>query len=247
MENEKRFVFYEYLLFFWQKKWVLLLLPIILAAAAALVSLMNVKGYEGKVNFYTSSLNINDELTDNELIENMYKDKIDDNVMFSAKVLRKSRVQFKVIGTNKDSVEKQLEFLRIDFSERLVNAFNLRKNLTEKKLNNFTKQLTSNENEKEKINAIKWDQLTESEKVDVAQAMTKRADIIAEFTRDINANEKDLALAEEPIVYGESIEKNKGNVVGNTIVGFISGLFLSILILMLWKYITFAREQGYND
>ncbi|MGV3466806.1 MAG: hypothetical protein ACO1OT_16140 [Heyndrickxia sp.] len=247
MPEEKRYVLYEYLLFFWRKKWLLISIPIIITILVATVSLMIGRGYEGKVTFYTAELK-KGENTDPDVIQSDYKLK-DSKQALDVKVVNGKRVQFTITGDNKDSIRQSLNQISTDFQKQLMNEYDVSKSLTENNIKTYQEELKKYEGTFDNINQyINEDKLSQDQLLMQYDSTSKSADFVGDFASKIKSMKNDLAFYEKPKELGSQINKQNGNVLPNSIIGFVFSFFIMVLVLMLWKYIEEARKaRKYND
>ncbi|KZZ85022.1 hypothetical protein [Bacillus sp. SJS] len=239
---EKRDYLYEYLMYFWKKKWLIVGIPVVAAILAYGLSIAVSKGYEGKANFYTSTTK-SDYLTDPELLESVYQEKFGDKLKIE--VLGQSKVEFSVKGKDKASVEDLLNKASEEYNAELLKEYNERYALTENKQKKYEKRLESVEKSysvmSDKIQSDNGN-LNSEELTILADAVSKEEKLISDYDDSIEGNKTDLLLFKEPKMLSKEVAKQDNNAKANAIVGFILGLFLTLLGLMLAKYIGDARR-----
>ncbi|MGD7006953.1 hypothetical protein [Metabacillus sp. 84] len=244
---EKRDYLYEYLVYFWKKKWLIVGIPLAAALLAYGLSIVSSSGYEGSAKFYTSEM-ISDYLTDPELLQKEYGGKYDDKVQVD--VLGQYKVEFSVSGEDKASVEKVLNEASAEYFQSLEDEAEIIKSGTEEKRARNQELLET----AEKSYEVMSERLqNDSENLDSEQ-MAIMSDAIAKLDKQIGlytdtvlGTEKDLNFYEEPDILSQTVSKEDSNSKANALVGFIMGLFLTLLGLMLAKYLQEARKARIDD
>jgi|SRR5690606_39268418 len=243
MAEEKRFILFEYLMFFWKKKWFLISFPILLSVVVAVVSMLVPRSYEGKVAFYIAALN-KEEFKDPNIF--LSKDYIPDDIPnLSGNVIGPKRVQFTIKGNNKEEVESSIERIADIFYTKLIDEYTTRKKQTENDLEFFNRRLKQQEQRKENIsNKINFDEIeTAIDLINALNTDSNSEELIQEYGLKVNRMKNDLAAFEEPGEYFRTVKKEDNQLLSNSVLAFIVGIFLSILILMLWKYMVYAKGQ----
>ncbi|MBS2970707.1 hypothetical protein J9317_18345 [Metabacillus sp. KIGAM252] len=239
---EKRDYLYEYLMYFWKKKWLIIGIPVAVAILAYGLSIAVSKGYEGNSNFFTATLK-SDYLTDPELLESVYQEKYGKKLKIE--VLGQSKVEFSVKGKDKASVENLLNKASAEYIGELKNEYNSRLDLTENKLAAYEDRLKSVEKSygvmSDKLQTD-FENLNSEELTTLSDAIAKEEKLISDYDDSIQGMKTDILQFEKPLMQSKEVAKQDNNAKANAIVGFILGLFLTLLGLMLSKYIGDARR-----
>lgn len=246
MQEQKNYVLYEYLSFFWRKKVLLIAIPIIIAVLAALLSvLLGNKGYEGNALFYTSSINT-DKLTDPDLVQDRYQEMVKGNTV-DVKVPQGQRVRLEVSGSDRGKVEADLNSIADDFSNELNKEYERRKGITEEYINVFKQRLKEVEGTNDGLEGVDYEALSDEQQAKIAEASATKEDLINKYETKIKSMRTDLLFFEKPELVSKTVEKQNGNLKANAIIGFAVGLFFTVLFLMLWKYTSEARVARKHD
>lgn len=245
MSDQKEYVFYKNLKFFWEKKWVLLIVPIIISLIAAAFSLFSDREYIGKAVFYTSTIDKADLTVPAHMNEKYKVHNSDLEAVFS--VLQSKRVQIKVVGDNQNDVSEELKQLSNVYLTDLEKEYQHRYDLTQETINEYQEKLDDSEKHLNKyyaaIEAVEDEVVPDTE---LLSALATKEQIIYEYLTKINRMETDLVFFEEPKLLDETITQSDNYLVQNTVISFVLSFFLTLLGLMLWRYIREAR-RAMND
>ncbi|MFD5850727.1 hypothetical protein AADC60_24820 [Cytobacillus pseudoceanisediminis] len=243
-EDKKRFVLYEYLMYFWKRKHYFLIVPIItmLLAGGAVYFLKKDMPYTGQAVVYTGGVTSPD-LTRENNIAARFPDEENLEIFVSSK-----QVKFTKIGNNADEVKENLEKVTRKYEEDLIENFEGRIEASEvylKSLENrvivLNKAIESYKQDLEKgLDPDQYELVTnlwiESEKeLSEAEATAHR------MRSDIEFFEK-----EEPKILSENVTQSKTYFKEGAAIGLILGLVLTVLLLALMKYLSEGRRY-YND
>lgn len=238
---EKRpFVLYEYLRFFWQRKWWFLVVPlatIVLTVIAGRLLLQGEK-YTGKAVVFTGSIDVK-ELTDPKNIEAKFPEVKNLDVV----VPEEQYVQITVKGDDEQDVSRELKLVvseysqelkrhsqeRIDVTTKYLHALEERERALQQKVDYYSEQIQSGRLNPEQLNDIS-DLLVESE------------NNLTEVMERVNRIRGNLVFYEKPAVLSETVAKSKTYTGQLMAVGLVLGLFLTVVWLVLWKYILDARR-----
>jgi capsular polysaccharide biosynthesis protein len=240
-DNKERFVLYEYLLFFWKKKWLFVILPIVTLLIGALLSTLQSANYTGKAIVYVGDLN--GGIKDPGLVQKKFSD-LDKDISLNVKVDQPDQITFTVKGDDKDKVEEVLGSIKTkyynDLSKKSETILQItddgiklkreRAKILDDILKTFSAQIeTGNLDEEEQARLVEYE------------------DNLLELTESILRMEKDLETFEQPEIIKEEVNSDPKNVRTNMILGFVAGIFLTILTLIVWKYILNARRFYNHD
>jgi uncharacterized protein involved in exopolysaccharide biosynthesis len=241
VHEEKRFVLYNYIVFFWKKKWLFLLLPLITLVLAFVLSMLQPVEYQGRTIIYTGDLKESE--TDPEVIKNLYKDNAN-GVDFSVEVFERGQLVFTVTGDHPSKVKDSISKISEKHFDVLNEKYDEIIKITQEGIDRKEKHLESlNE-----LTALYKDQLTDNALSDEEQSrMTELQLASVEIEEQIDNMNKDIALFEKPQQLDTTVTESGRNQKPILVLGFVSGLFLSLLTLILWKYIEEARRYRKND
>lgn len=247
MSEEKEYLFFKNLEFIWSKKWILLIIPIVIALIVSAISLLGDREYVGKAVYYTSSLD-DKELTDPDFMETKYITGSEDvEIKFS--VVSRGKVQVKVVGDNKEDVQSKLTSLGTQYFEDLQGSYNFIYEETEKSLKNYQENLEIVEPLNEKIIEATEElegQEFSDEYIELLNSAVINQELVLEYENGIYRKNVDLYKFDEPKLLSEEITKSDNYLVQNMVISFALSFFLTLLGIMLWRYIREAR-RALND
>ncbi|KZE64215.1 hypothetical protein AWM68_14025 [Fictibacillus phosphorivorans] len=241
MHEEKRYVLYDYLVFFWNKKWWFLLLPLITLGLAFLISMMQPVEYQGRTILYTGDLD--DSETDPEVIKHLYKDDLKGNRL-SVEVFERGQLVFTITGNNSAQVSDVISSISKKHSNVLNEKYNKRILSTKEKMQKKEKHLES----LNKLTDVYGERLNEgSLSPEEESRMTELQLASIELEQQIDNNKKDIEFFEKPQQLATTVVESGRNQKPILMLGLVAGVFLSLLTLILWKYIEDARRYRKND
>ncbi|MCM3410112.1 hypothetical protein [Metabacillus litoralis] len=247
MSEQKEYLFYKNLKFIWSKKWILLIIPIVIALIVSAVSLLGDREYVGKAVYYTSTLD-EKELTDPDFMEPKYITGTEDvEIKFS--VVSRGKVQIKVVGDNKEEVQSKLTSLGTQYFEDLQGSYNFIYEETEKSLKNYQENLEIVEPLNEKIieatEALEGQEISDKY-IELLNSAVINQELLLEYENGVYRKTVDLKMFDEPELLSEEITKSDNYLVQNMVISFALSFFLTLLGIMLWRYIREAR-RALND
>ncbi|HZH62230.1 MAG TPA: hypothetical protein VEY70_22225 [Metabacillus sp.] len=247
MSEQKEYLFYKNLEFIWRKKWTLLIIPIIIALIVSAFSFFGSREYVGKAIYYTSSLKL-DNLTDSDLLNEKYTTDTE-NVEADFSVISGRRVQIKVVGDNKNDVQSKLTSLGNKYFEDLQENYNFLYTETEKSLKNYEQNLENvkplNEKYDNALKAMEGQEISDAY-LELLNSAVSMKELILEYENGAYRKNVDLTLFEEPKLVSKEITKSDNYLVQNMVISFALSFFLTLLGIMLWRYIREAR-RALND
>ncbi|PGT81082.1 hypothetical protein [Bacillus sp. AFS040349] len=247
MSEQKEYLFYKNLKFIWSKKWILLIIPIVIALIVSAISLLGDREYVGKAFFYTSSLD-RDELTDDDLLNNKYITGTED-VEINFSVVSRGKVQIKIVGNNKEDVQSKLTSLGTQYLEDLQEEHKFLYDATDKSLKSYQQNLEIIEPLNEKIieatEALEG-QETSDKYIELLNSAVTNQQLLLEYENGVYRKDVDLKMFEKPELLSEEITKSDNYLVQNMVISFALSFFLTLLGIMLWRYIREAR-RALND
>lgn len=241
MHEEKRYVLYDYLVFFWKKKWWFLILPLITLGLAFLISMMQPMEYQGRTILYTGDLNGSE--TDPEVVKHLYKDDVKGNNL-SVEVFERGQLVFTVTGKNSSKVKDVISTIRKKHFNVLNEEYDEIISRTEEGMQTKEQHLDS----LNKLTALYTKQMNEDTLSPEEESRMTELQIVAnEIEQQIDKNKKDIAMYEKPQQLDMTIAESSRNQKPILALGLVLGLFLSLVSLILWKYIEEARRYRRND
>ncbi|MEH7482344.1 hypothetical protein V7157_14930 [Neobacillus drentensis] len=251
-EEKRKFVLYEYLLYFWKRKWFFVIIPLIttILIASAVYVMKNDKKYTGEALVFTGSVNAK-ELTNPNNIKADYKG-LDD--VF---VPEKGQVKFTIHGNSEKQVSKDLKRITKDFNTKLVENATLRKKISQEYLLKLDKRVKVLEEDLASYNkkldddyiAVDPGSVTGTSYKEVSDLVIVESDL--ELTRAgerANSIRGDINLFEQPKVLSKPhVYPAKTYLPESIAIGIILGLVLTVALLMLLKYLGDARRYYKHD
>ncbi|MFE8701703.1 hypothetical protein ACFYKX_13950 [Cytobacillus sp. FJAT-54145] len=248
-EEKNKYVLYEYLLFFWKKKWFFLIIPAIttVLVVGAIYAFNNDKPYTGKLLFYTGSLDSQDLTHPNNIMAKFNGELKGTLDVF---VSEKGQVKFTVKGDSQDEVESDMELVKQVYTTDLMANY-------QKRLDASMVHLELLEERVPALEAIIEDykeKLLSEEETLAPDELTSLSSLINETEEELTkAAERahkmrgDIAFFEQPKVLSESVTKTKTYLKESIAVGVLLGLVLTVALLVLLKYLGFARRYYKHD
>ncbi|WP_059171909.1 hypothetical protein [Bacillus sp. FJAT-27445] len=242
MAEEKRYILYEYLSYFWKRKWLFVIIPLALAvllAAAVYVVKADNRGYIGEAKVFTGSVNER-ELTDPDVIKANYQDVKGLDIFVS----EKSKVKFTVKAKSKSETEQVLDQVTKQYLGDLEKNAQLRIDLTTEELIPLEKRvdvLTSNLAfyKKRLANDPKMDLTREEDYLELIGKSEEELTRAAERTKKMRG---DIKLFSYPQILPSEVHQAKSYIPESLAIGIILGLILTAALLILMKYLSDARR-----
>jgi Chain length determinant protein len=241
VHEEKRFVLYDYLVFFWNKKLWFLILPLITLGLAFLISMMQPVQYQGRTILYTGDLKGSE--TDPEVIKHQYKNDVKDNNL-AVEVFERGQLVFTVTGSNSAEVNNDISSITKKHYKVLDEEYDEIISRTENGMETKEQHLDS----LNKLTALYTKQMEEDTLSSEEESRMTELQIVAkEIEQQIDNNKKDIAMYEKPQKLDTTVVESGRNQKPILALGLVAGLFLSLISLVLWKYIEDARRYRKND
>ncbi|MFT4414439.1 Wzz/FepE/Etk N-terminal domain-containing protein [Fredinandcohnia humi] len=242
--EKKQFVLYEYLMFFWKKKWFFLLFPIIFMLLGALVSQFVLKDdpYTGKATIYTGAIT-SKGLTDPVNVESKYADQLENPL--SASVPQNNYVSIKITGTDRDSIEKDLDTVTTGIMKDLTGQYEIRYDITDTYIKSLEERVTALEEQSEKYNdlLVNDGNLTVEEIDYYTQVLIDTDEELTEVMSTLQRIKGDLAFFEAPSLASSNVGAADTYLKESLAIGVILGLLFALGFLMLWKYLFDAKRH----
>ncbi|ESU34209.1 hypothetical protein G3A_02305 [Bacillus sp. 17376] len=245
-EEKKRFVLYEYLLYFWKHKNYFLLIPILttLLIAGVVYALKGNDGYTGTAFVYTGSI----ETPDLTSPKNLEADFEKINPKVDVFVSGKRNVKITLKGKSKAKVENDLKEMVSEYYKRLDEQYD--KQLVASVPYVF--DLEASYKAKEKVLEHYMDKLEEqistpSQYNDTKELIIKTEESIAEEKAIVHRMMGTISFFEPPEVLNKETTKADTYLKESIAAGLILGFVLAFAILILLKYIEDARRYYNKD
>lgn len=197
------------------------------------------KPYEGQALFFIGSVN-SPQLGNQNTILALFSEEIQNNIddLF---VSEKGQVKVKVSGNSQQEVQGYVDEIVGVYFKELEEAAKIRIDLTNESIEKYK------EREKDLVNIIGlYNKKLESENVEMTETYTDLLLIseqeLSNTTLRIKNMETDVKLFENPLVLSTSVTKDKTYTKEAIAIGIILGLLLTVVLLMLMKYIGDARR-----
>ncbi|MFO1444384.1 hypothetical protein KDN24_14490 [Bacillus sp. Bva_UNVM-123] len=247
MAETKKFVLYEYLVFFWKKKVFFLIIPLIFALLGFGASYLVPKDgkYVGNATIFTGSIKLKALTNPSNIIAQFGTDI---NGEIDATVTSESYVKLKIYNDNKEQLEKDLEKMASAVEKSLLDNYGLRFEITTDQVKTAESKLEALHNVlNTAVDKLENGKLGIEETKDIVSTIEWTEMEIADTEARISRVKGDLAFFEKP-----SVNRQDVNVVSTyktelTAAGLIFGVFAAFLILMLWKYVNEARRYNSHD
>ncbi|WP_078431794.1 hypothetical protein [Metabacillus halosaccharovorans] len=251
MTDQKEYLFYKNLVFIWSKKWILLIIPIIIALIVSAFSFFGSREYVGKAVYYTSTLD-KDDLTNPLLLKEKYITE-KENLKANFSVVSRGNVQIRVVGENKEDVQNELTLLGAQYFEDLQENYKIRYEQTENSLK-FYEQNKEDvkakddliDKEIEEASEELEDQIVSENYLELLSRSITMEEIVLEYENGAYRKNVDLEDFVEPKLLSEEITESDNYLVQNMFISFALSFFLTLIGIMLWRYIREAR-RALND
>ncbi|UQD53426.1 hypothetical protein C0971_16410 [Bacillus methanolicus] len=247
-EEKKRYVLYEYLLYFWKKKKFFVIVPLITAAlvASAVYFVKHDYNYTGQAVVFTGSIDAKYLTNPDNILASA--DELGIKNKLDVFVSEKGQVKFTMKGDSKSQVEAELKKvvknynkdLQDNYKKRLKASMVYLKSLeesvekTEKLLDDYYQKLDSTN-------------LSPAEYHDLTDLTIETEKQLADDKKTAHRMRSDLVFFEKPKILSENVEKSKTYIPEGIAVGVILGLVMTVALLMLLKYLGDARRHYDHD
>jgi hypothetical protein len=245
-ENKKRFILYEYLLYFWKKKYYFIIVPLLTAVlCVGIVYLLKYDGnYKVTSTVFTGEVN-NDELMDPQHLEHQFKKEYPS---LDVRVPRNDYLEFTLTGKNKPQLKEDIETISRESYENLNKFAQERIDASTVHLKQLEEQAEGLEvtlvNYKEDLLKFEGSSIEYEE---LAELISEQQDVYNETLQLAHRKRSDLVFFERPKKLGVEIQPPKTYWKESIIVGILIGLVLTVGLLMLMKYIEEARRNYRHD
>jgi hypothetical protein len=238
-ESRDRFVLYEYLLFFWKKKWILILLPILGIIIALGLGLTKQATYVANLSYYIGNME-DDALANQALIKAGLSNDIENRVNIQ---VANSSVSFDSTSHDQDELKKIFSKVSKEYGTKLNNHSKKDEKLRKEYLTSLKdgkKRLETNIREYE--DKVKDPNIDIDVKIGYMDMIPELERRLSDYTDSINTEQLNESNYQKPVKTSFTISEQSSFTKSSVLVGFVLGLFLSICLLTLWKYILDARR-----
>ncbi|MCP1160529.1 hypothetical protein [Bacillus infantis] len=246
MAEQKKFVLYEYLLFFWKKKWSFLIIPVIFALlglAASYVISTDAK-YTGNATVFTGSIKLK-TLTNPDNIMAKFGEGVDGEI--DAFVSSDSYVKIKIKQDDREELEKDLTAMAGKIESALIKEFDFRKEVTEEYRDKLKERAEKLDLSIDAMEPILERDLPLTQYQDLTLSYTAAQSQMSEAMLAKQRVENDLSSFEPPSVIVNQVTQADTNKTELTIAGLILGVLFTLVFLIFWKYIIEARRYYNHD
>ncbi|EFV78228.1 hypothetical protein IIE26_19320 [Cytobacillus oceanisediminis] len=243
-EDKKRFVLYEYLMYFWKRKHYFLIVPIItmLLAGGAVYFLKKDMPYTGQAVVYTGGVTSPD-LTRENNIAARFPDEENLEIFVSSK-----QVKFTKIGNTVKEVEQSLNRVTEKYEDDLIENFEGRIKASEVYLKSLDTRVTVLQKAIASYNQELEKGLAQDQYEDFTALLIETEKELSEADATAHRMRSDIEFfkKEEPKILSENVTQSKTYFKEGAAIGLILGLVLTVLLLALMKYLSEGRRY-YND
>ncbi|EWG11460.1 hypothetical protein [Cytobacillus firmus] len=243
-EEKKRFVLYEYLMYFWKRKHYFLIVPIItmLLVGGAVYFLKKDMPYTGQALVYTGAITSPD-LTRQNNIEATFEDEKNLEIVVTSK-----QVKFVLKGENKKDIENRLGKITETYRGMLVEHFDERFQTSDVYVQSLNERVLVLEKAIESYKQELEKGLDHDQYEDVTALLIETEKELTDAAATLNRMSSDLLFykKEKPRVLTETVIQSKSYFKEGAAIGLVLGLVLTVLLLALMKYLSEGRRY-YND
>ncbi|MEH7124296.1 MULTISPECIES: hypothetical protein [unclassified Bacillus (in: firmicutes)] len=247
MAEQKRFVLYEYLVFFWKKKVFFLIIPLIFTLLGFGGSYLIPKEgkYVGSATVFTGSIKLK-ALTNPVSIEADFGKDV--HGVIDTYVSSESYIKIKIYDDNKERLEQDLQKMTAGVEKALVENFDLRYKATEEGIKLNEKKFAALEGVLESSSAkLESNNLTIDETSNITSLLEYTEFEASATAASIQKMGTDLTFFEPPSIVSQDVKTMDTYKLEFSLAGLILGVFATFLILMLWNYINEARRYYKHD
>ncbi|RHW37264.1 lipopolysaccharide biosynthesis protein [Neobacillus notoginsengisoli] len=241
LAEERKYILYEYLSFFWKKKAYFIVIPLLCAIVGAGIAFyLNAdnKGYTAEARVFTGKVG-SPELTDPDIIKSHFSDVKGLTVFVS----ERKKVKFVLDRTDRKEAEEDLGEIVGVFLSKLEEHAQLQIDLTQKhlkRLENRSKALNASlDSYKEKLKNQSLESGQSTSYIDLVRDSETELTRIDERVYKMRG---DIALFERPSLLSSQVTPHKSYLPESIAIGVILGLIITLGLLVLLKYLGDARE-----
>lgn len=235
--ENRRFVLYEYLIYFWKKKWLFLLIPVVvtLAFVGGVILFKDDPAYTGKILYFTGSVK-RDDLTHPNNIKAIFEGKLGSQT-FDVFVSEKSQIRFKLMDDSKEKINKDMDTIIKTYGESLKKQSDIQIEETK----NYADALEKRTKTLEKSIKYYKDNLDQSTDDSIIELIIKSEEELSKASERAYKLRKDLVFYEEPKLLSQEVTRTNNYVKESIIIGVLIGFVLSVAFLSLLKYLEEAK------
>ncbi len=249
LAEQKRFVLYEYLVFFWKKKVFFLIIPLIFTLLGFGGSYLVPKEgkYVGSATVFTGSTKVK-ALTNPTNINKEFGKHV--HGVIDSYVSSESYIKIKIYDDNKERLEQDLQRMTSGVEKALVDSYDLRYKTTEEGIKLNEKKFAALEGVLDSSSAkLESNNLTIDETSNITSLLEYTELEMATTSVSIQRMKTDLSffIYEKPSIVSQNVKTVDTYKLEFSLAGLILGVFATFLILMLWNYINEARRYYNHD
>jgi hypothetical protein len=243
--EQEKFVFYQYLKFFWKRKLVLILVPVLMALlfVGVYYLVFYEEVYVGKSSIYTGAV-VADSIANPTNLQGKYKEdveKVPGITSFQISNTGFGYLSVNIVGEKSNEVYNQLDKVTSRIETVLVEEANQRLKVTEDKIKLFESHIELLQRYIENPNEVNnsMNELGEDYNINSkGEALLEQTSL----ARSIHDMKTDITFYENPEILTVNHEKSKSYIVESALIGLIIGAILALVLLILLKYIHDARN-----
>lgn len=242
LQEENRYVFFEYLLFFWKRKKVFLLIPIVFVVGALLLGLFQKNVYTGQAVIAVGSITT-DSLINPDIIQGNYKKDLDPDVKSSFQVVvpKNGQVRMQVSGGDQATVQNNIDKVSKAYLDSLQTLYNKRMDMYQQQTQALNKRIEelgkATEFYRDKVNKNPSDIVTGELLIENEKELSRAQDSAQVISIDL------LYLEGPSLVLEPTVTKQRSPLVSNLLVALALSVVGMILVLVFWKYIDDAKRN----
>ncbi|KPB05666.1 hypothetical protein [Bacillus sp. CHD6a] len=248
-ETKERYVLFEFLEYFWKKKWIFVVLPLTLAIIAfGVTKLTEERPYTAQKTVYLGS-DSKQYFSNKELVLNDYKKFVDENLRngFDMNPTNNS-VVFSLTNGSEEGLKGQIDNAVDNFFQDLVDAAEKTKSFKQAYIDELEEEKESNYNRLEFLNKKLDSENTNA--VTINKILEEKyivEELNLEYSNLVTMEKLELDNFEDPKALDTVVSQPDSKLTTNVAAAFIFGLFLSLLLVTLLKYIQDAKRGRRYD
>ncbi|TCS93253.1 Wzz/FepE/Etk N-terminal domain-containing protein [Hazenella coriacea] len=242
LQEENRYIFFEYLLFFWKRKKIFLLIPVVFVIGALLFGLLQPSVYTGQAVVAVGSITT-DSLINPDIIQGSYKKELDPKIKssFQAVVPKSGQVRLQVTGGDQEVVQKNIEKVSNAYLGSLQALYTNRSDMYKKQIEGLNKRIEELSKATEFYRS----------KVDKNPADIVTGELLIENEKELSRAQDSAQVINIDLLYLEApsytieptVTKQRSPIVSNLAVALALSFVVMILVLVFWKYIDDAKKH----
>lgn len=246
--NFKEYPVYDYLLYVWKKKWAIVAFAILGMCFAFVITFFQDSTYKSTALIFTGNAK-NDLLTKPLLIEETYKDQIDEslNSTFDASILEPFHITLSLSGSDQQVVQENIESVAKLYEKELIDRYKNQSN----QVVNFQETLTEKLTNLEKYNQELKNELETTEditlKAEYLKTISENEVVLAELQEDLFDASLTIEQYEEPKLMSISDgTESQSSIFTILLIGLLS-FQIALIYFAIKKYILNAQQAIRKD